>query len=380
MQVEQHVYLGPKGWQIDRPVGFTPDLILAFGGIDLIPKSDVFEALRKKFPEGTLISTSTAGEIADHAVMDNTVVCAAIRFANTVLRVIPINTADYAGSSQCGKAICAALEGDELCHILILSDGSSTNGDELVKGIMENLPEGVLVTGGLAADAGRFTQTFVGVNEVGKPGRIAAIGFYGSALRVSHGSQGGWDPFGPVRQVTRAEGNVLFELDGSNALELYKNYLGEKAAELPGSALLFPLCILGDEGHVVRTILSIDEAQGSMTFAGDIPERSHVQFMMANFDRLIDGATEAASSNQLKLGDIKPELVLMISCVGRKIVLGPRIEEEVESVREIFGEGPVYIGYYSNGEISPVLSSARCTLHNQTMTITTYAEVIPAIQ
>jgi len=218
-------------------------------------------------------------------------------------------------------------------------------------------------------------KTFVGLNGEIDSGNVIAIGFYGHDLVVGHGSKGGWDEFGAERLVTKSESNVLYELDGKNALELYKTYLGDKTEELPGSALLFPISMEVSPGkHVVRTILAVNENAQSMTFAGDIPEGAKVKLMRANFDRLIDGAEDAAEGVVSLLGDEKPDLALLISCVGRKLVLDQRIEEEVEGVQEIFGEDTDYIGFYSYGEISPLNPNATCELHNQTMTITTYTE------
>jgi hypothetical protein len=232
-------------------------------------------------------------------------------------------------------------------------------------------PEGTLITGGLAGDGTKFEKTFVGLNAIPSSGEIVAIGFYGDKLVLSHGSIGGWESFGLERKVTKADFNVLYEIDGKNALDLYKTYLGKYADELPSSALLFPLSIkLGeDKNPIVRTILSIDEEKQSMTFAGDIPEGSKVRFMKANFDRLIDAASNAAN-NCLKMKDNNPKLALLISCVGRKIILSNRIDEEVEAVAEIFNNQTTLGGFYSYGEISPLNPMANCELHNQTMTIT----------
>ena len=208
--------------------------------------------------------------------------------------------------------------------------------------------------------------------------RIAAVGFYGEGLTVGCGSLGGWDPFGPERKITRSDGNVLYELDGQSALDLYKKYLGARAAELPSSALLFPLALRTPDGSdgIVRTVLAIDEKAGSMTFAGDLPEGAWAKFMKANFERLIDGAMGAASISIERRGDgrLAPSLALLISCVGRKLVLQQRIEEEVEAVRDVLGDGPTLTGFYSLGEISPFTPNGRCELHNQTMTITTFTE------
>ena len=149
-----------------------------------------------------------------------------------------------------------------------------------------------------------------------------------------------------------------------------------RAAELPGSALLFPLGMKFDEDSdtIVRTVLAVDEEAGSMTFAGDIPEGAHVRLMKADFDKLIDGANLAAEHTTHGGGGEGDKLAVLISCVGRKLTLGQRIDEEVEAVQEVLGDGATITGFYSYGEISPVVESSVCELHNQTMTITTFAE------
>lgn len=348
-------------------------LVLAFGSIDALANDHMYDELHRVYPHSDIVLASTAGEIHADEVFDHTVSVNVCSFDHTRWKVIDGAVGDCDSSYACGLKITERLQEPDLCHILVLSDGITVNGDDLVRGINEHLDRSVIVTGGLAADSGRFTKTLVGANRNPESNRIVAIGFYGKHLRITHGSHGGWDQFGPVRSVTKAVGNVLFELDGENALEIYKRYLGPRAAELPGSALLFPLCILGSdtESRLVRTILSIDEQSGTLRFAGNIPQGAKVQFMMANFDRLIDGAAQAAEQSE----DKTPDLVLMVSCVGRKIVLDQRIEEEVESVCQHFGSKAHYTGFYSNGEISPLLGSTVCALHNQTMTITTYQEV-----
>jgi hypothetical protein len=374
MKTEQIIWKEAVGWNA-KPEMTNARLVLCFGGVDVIHLPEVYNQLKAWYPEARIVLSSTAGEIAGSGVFDNTVIANALIFEHTEVKVLGLDLSDFKDSRDCGEFITGQMTGPNLCHILILSDGSMVNGDSLISGLNEKLPQGVVVTGGLAADAGRFSKTFVGIDEVPKSGRIAAIAFYGSSLIVGHGSQGGWDEFGPVRKVTSSEGNILYSLDHVPALDIYKKYLGDKAEGLPGAALLFPLCILHDDGTMlVRTILSIREDDGAMVFAGDIPQGSQVQFMMANFDRLIDGAHEAASQSASQGLVDKPEFVLMISCVGRKLVLGSRIEEEVESVTALFGPSPTYSGFYSNGEISPLLDSAICSLHNQTMTITTYLE------
>jgi hypothetical protein len=232
------------------------------------------------------------------------------------------------------------------------------------------------VTGGLSGDSDLFKETLVLWDGPPQDGMIAALGLYGNRIKVGYGSLGGWDPFGPERLITRSKGNILYELDGKSALGLYKKYLGEHAKGLPATGLLFPLSVRvqGEEVGVVRTILSVNALEQSMTFAGDMPEGAYARLMKANFDRLIDGAVGAARTSYEALGSMSPDLAVLISCVGRKLVLKQRIEEEVEGVRDILGDRTVLTGFYSYGEISPFNPSAKCELHNQTMTITTFAE------
>lgn len=376
MKIQQSEWTAANGWsETTETSDLEANFVLVFGGIDVIGIPDRFLEIKNKYPFANIVLNSTAGEIIDDKVGDGSIICNAIQYEKTELDFVEISVSDYEDSFACAKEICKKLSHEGLKHVLIISDGSMVNGDELVKGMNSCLKNDVLVTGGLAADAGRFSKTLVGLNDVPSEGKIVAIGHYGENIEINHGSKGGWDEFGPMRSITKSEGNVLFELDGQNALDVYKKYLGPKASELPGAALLFPLSIYFEDGSkLVRTILSIDEEKGSMTFAGDIPSSMNCRFMMANFDRLIDGAASAAENSSFNK-ELKGEaLILMISCVGRKLALGQRVEEEVESVKEVLGDEYTYTGFYSNGEISPVIESVGCSLHNQTMTITTYNE------
>jgi hypothetical protein len=283
---------------------------------------------------------------------------------------------EMAESFQAGEKLAAALDHNDLVHVFVISDGLKVNGSELVKGLTKNLPPNVAVTGGLAGDGPRFQQTLVCLDGEPEEGKIAVLGFYGKRLKVGYGSMGGWDPFGPERLITLSKANILYELDGHSALELYKEYLGEHAASLPASGLLFPLSlrVKDNDTPIVRTILAVDEKAQSMTFAGDVAEGAYARFMKANFERLVDGASDAAKTSYEAIGSTSPDLAILISCVGRKLVLKQRIEEEVESVRDVLGEGATLTGFYSYGEISPFTPSAKCELHNQTMTITTFSE------
>jgi hypothetical protein len=351
-------------------------LVLGFGGKEILSTQPVFEDLKLKFPKAHIVLCSTAGEIINNHVYDNSVSVTAIELEKTAIHPVAVNIRNYENSYEAGKALIRLINFANLSYILIISDGSNVNGSELVRGINELVSNRVPVTGGLAGDGTNFKSTVVGLNEKPSGGNIVAIPFYGKHFVVSHASMGGWEIFGPERTVTKSVANQLFEIEGQKALDLYKTYLGTYADELPGSSLLFPLGLKlrDDEEPIVRTILSIDQETGSMVFAGDIPNGSKVRFMKANFNKLVDAATHAAGQAFNKLA-AAPQLALLISCVGRKIILGKRTEEEVEAVADTFGNKTLLTGFYSYGEISPFNDKAQCELHNQTMTITTFDEL-----
>jgi len=388
MKIEQKIWTEAGGWMPASPpaLAASAQLVLVFGATAVLRNAQLVEPIRKFYPVAHILGCSTAGEICGAQVSDDSLVATAIHFEHTQMRTAEVSLGEYPDSLHAGELLAQMLpqavraenmaEEQKLAHVLVLSDGLGVNGSDLVRGMLESLPKGVAVTGGLAGDGALFSETLVFRNNVPEKGAIAAIGLYGSRVKIGFGSLGGWDPFGPERLVTRSTGNILFELDGRPALALYKQYLGDHAKGLPATGLLFPLSMRTVPGAapLVRTILAVDEEQQSLTFAGDIPEGAYVRLSKANFERLVDGAVGAAEASRGAADSLAPELAILISCVGRKLVLKQRIEEEVEGVHGILGEQTVLTGFYSYGEIAPFAPGERSELHNQTMTITTIAE------
>ena len=363
----------PKNAEINHD---KVNLVLCFGAKNLLSSSNIYPQLKSFFNQAEIAICSTAGEIFHQTVQDDSIVITAIELEKSEIKTASLNINDFENSYETAKHIAQLLPSENLKSIFVLSDGSLVNGSELIKGFNEHFAKDILITGGLAGDSDKFESTLVGLNETPSEGNIIAIGFYGENLVVSHGSQGGWDIFGPERIVTKSAGNVVYEIDNKNALELYKKYLGPDAEHLPGSALLFPLSVVveGSTQPLVRTILHIDNTNNSMIFAGDIPQGSKARFMKANFDKLTNAAFNAAH-HTLQTYIENPKLAILVSCIGRKLILGPRIEEEVEAVNELYNGSTLLTGFYSYGEISPFNEGGDCQLHNQTMTITTLHEL-----
>ncbi len=353
-----------------------PNFLLAFGAESLLKAVAV--PLATAFASATRVGCTTAGEISSQGVADGTCVVTAVRFDSS--HVVESSTVlnGMADSFAAGQRLGQQLPSKDLKAVLVLGQGVAINGSELIAGLASVLGADVPITGGLAGDAAAFKESWVLNGNGVHNDQLVCVGLYGDKLSYAHGSFGGWQPFGPARKVTRSEQNILYELDGEPALEVYKRYLGEHAKDLPASGLLFPFAML-DSDHsevgLIRTILGVDEVAGSMTLAGDIESAGYLRLMHASTDALVDGAESAAQAAQKMWAGSGASLAILVSCVGRKLVMGGRVDEEVEAVGDVFGQKAVLTGFYSNGEISPFTGNAPCKLHNQTMTITHIAEM-----
>ncbi len=372
-----HQFTLRKGMRVPT-LNHNPHLVLVFSERRLLEEESLPDEALTAFPGSDVIFCSTSGGMQGEEVEDEVCHFNLLRFDKTILKTRSGNVLSYNGNSHAlGLALSKSLSHEDLSHVLVFSDGQIVNGTGLVKGLQKGLPEGTGISGGMAGDGSRFEKTLVGLNEKPCPGTVVIIGLYGNKIQVANSHEGGWDSFGPDRKITKSKGNVLYELDGKSALGLYKKYLGKELSEgLPGNALLFPLALSeeGEDRYLVRTILSIDEEEQSMTFAGDMPEGSFAKLMKANFDNLVEGA--ALAGRRIKEQMEAPDFLLMVSCVGRKLVLNHRIDEEVEAVLEAFQDNiPPSGGFFSYGEISTEFESGHCELHNQTMTLTALKEL-----
>lgn len=385
MKIQSFQYIQNQGWNIHKFPDLDSEntLILVFASPTFRTNTKPILELAQAYKKSKIIGCSTAGEIFGPNIFDNSISVAVVQFESTKLQLAKAEVKSSEESSEAGAQLAKSLhQNQNLKGIFVLSDGLNVNGSELIKGLNKNSAKEVTITGGLAGDGADFKNTWVIYDGKIVDHCIGAIGFYGDQIHVGHGSRGGWDIFGPERMITRSKGNVLYELDNQPALKLYKTYLGDRASELPASGLLYPLAIRNpsDPGsqHIVRTILGIDEKSQSLTFAGDLPQGYYAQLMRANFDRLIESANEAGENAynlifEQTILSPQPVLAIDISCVGRRLLLGERTEEETETTLESMPKGSTQIGFYSYGELSP-LAVGNCELHNQTMTITTLFE------
>ncbi|MEY2860533.1 MAG: hypothetical protein RL392_991 [Pseudomonadota bacterium] len=369
--------IGPTTADFSELMALKPQWVIALGSAEALQAGA--GALATAFPEASRMGCSTAGEISGAGVTDGTLVVTAMAFDKAHIKQASTVLSGMDDSFDAGRRLALELPLEGLRAIVILGQGVKINGSAVLSGLVDVVGPQIPITGGLAGDGGAFVETWVLDNQGVSNDRIVCMGLYGQDLVFSHGSFGGWSPFGPARQVTRCDNNVLYELDGEPALDVYKRYLGEHAKDLPASGLLFPFAMLGKDHNelgIIRTILGIDEKNGSLTLAGDIVPDGYLKLMHASTDALVSGAETAAHASRGNTSPDQAGLALLVSCVGRKLVMGGRVDEEVEVVADLYGSNTTFAGFYSYGEISPHAGLMSCKLHNQTMTISYISETL----
>jgi len=349
-------------------------VVFVFGDSETLQAGKTFLALKAMYPQAEIVGASSSGHILGTELSSAPVVATAVKFSKGSVAVATLHFQAGDDIQTLSKDLIGQLPQEKLKHVFVLSDGTNVNGSALVRGI-NDLGGAFSVSGGMAGDGDRFVKTWVVANAPATDFCITAVGFYGDDLEISTGCYAGWSPFGANRIITKSDANVLYELDGKPALELYKTYLGDFAKDLPLSGLRFPLNIRANENEpeVIRTLLSTDEKTQSITFAGDVPEGYMARLMKPNIDDLIDGAGLAAED--IRNINHNTALGLVVSCVGRRAVIQQMIEEELDVIEDVLGSNVFLTGFYSYGEIAPFKATPhRCELHNQTMTLTAIYE------
>lgn len=343
--------------------------------------SETLQRLQRQLPAAHWIGGSTAGELAGGRLTDNSVVLALVGFEHTRLISADLSLKDlpdpHMAGTSLGKDLERKSEGEALRSVLVVGAGSALDGQALLDGLQQSLPGGVVITGGLAGDGTHFERPWALTDDGPREDQVRVVGLVGSRLRVATSCARGWIPFGPTRRITRCVGNTLFELDGQSALELYQRYLGELAEELPGSALRFPLEVRGtatSSEPLVRTVLSINRDAGSMTFAGTLPHAGQARLMRASRSDLIESAARAASELFATWPVEVPAFTTVVSCVGRRLVLGTAVEEELLALQAAAPAGSSQLGFCSYGEMAPVAPTLPSLLHNQSIALTAWGE------
>lgn len=379
MKVEQLIWTKDKGWEIVEECGLRgkAQLLLAFADRQLLEGMDKLLDLRHMYSAADIVLCSTAGEIMDIELHDDTISAVAIYFEKSYHKIARLKIDGYSNSYQVGKDLVAQLPTDELKHILLLVDGLSLNGNELARGVYENVPRYVSINGGLAGDSFDFQRTLLGVNRLPESGVCLAIGFYGEDLLIGQGAAGSWEELRQEYVITRSDYNRLYELDHIPASKVYQDKLGEAYRQFNTSPYSFPVEIWADNTRrdsFIRIVKTIDASRNALLMAGDAPQGFSLRILQTNVDLMLKGAKRASEKALRDFPKKNAVLALLINCVGRREILRNRIEEELDTARDILGEQPIMCGFYSYGVIAAWTPYQKPFLQHQTYLLTIFGE------
>ena len=382
MQTETFTYdAATQSWSVaSLPQLDSPDtFILVFGSSHFYDIPQPIQDLYQQYPQSHIIGCSTSGEIHAGAILDDSLSVAVTKLEKTTLKSITLPLQSNSDIGDVTEQLAQCLEAPSLRGVFLLGSGLNINFASLIKKLQTRLGDEVIITGGVSGDGQKFERTWVLADGIPTENSVSVIGFYGDAIQIGYGSQGGWEATGLPMLITKAKDNVLYKLNGLSALNWYRFQMREKDVPLPAGALYHPLAIrpsVYSRDFVVRTILGIDEENGGLIFAGEIPERSFAQFMTATKTQLVNGARSAANVTNHKATNSDDVLSVAVSCVGRRLVMQDTTPLELQAVLDILPSKTKQVGFYSYGEICPNYNSldTASALHNQTMTLTIFSE------
>lgn len=359
----------------------TPNIFWVFGAISY-DQEKLLEGVNSVIPGTPVVGCTTDGEISTPGLSTDSVVVLALASDQIKFSTVAVDFLSQ-DSFKAGIKVGDQFINTNVKYMQIFSDGLLGNGSKIVEGIQKVLGKSIIIAGGTAGDGSLFTRTYQYHNDKVLTNSIVGVGFEGK-FSFSTGVSSGWTPVGMAKEVTKSTGNVVYELDGQPALDVYKKFLGKHASMLPAVGVEYPLALLGPQGDVgedgyflCRATMGVDHEKGSITFAGDVPQGVMVKMTMGNDLDVIKAAKEAAQRalDQLKKNkNIQPKVVFLYSCMARKIVLGSRTNEEILAVKEVIGKDFPIIGFYTYGEYAPIGKQNMSCLHNEVATITIIGE------
>lgn len=270
--------------------------------------------------------------------------------------------------AACAQAVAMAMnkasQSPTLC--ISLPESLTASAQQIVEGLQQSLDDNVPILGGTAGDAFKLTGTrqFCGTEVCSDS---VPVLLFSGPLVFSTAVASGWKPMGEPGLVTRSEVSMVYEIDGSPAIEFYKQRLGDHA--VPGPEC--PVAVLDEAGDVICLRATIDTGireNGAIQFLGDVREGSMVQMTVADRGAILEGCKNSIDRAFAGYPHGKtPAAALLFSCAGRKLLLGTRTGEEVDIVKSVIGSQIPVCGFYGYGEIGPLNNQdAVSKYHNET--------------
>lgn len=365
--------------------GQDPSLLLVFVSTSAFHQEELVKLLQAKCPQAVLVGCSTAGEISSvSGSRDNSLVLMAL--AGDGIRFVPgvgtdMNVDPRKAGRMLAEDIAKKANGEKPKACLIFPDGLAGNGADVVRGILDVFGQEFMVAGGSAGDDYHFKQTYEYLGETVLSNSVVGVGLFGE-FSFGIGVRHGWIPIGNSRIATKSQGNILYELDGKPALEIYEDYFGKDRVLIDPNepfaklAVTYPLGIPtpNKDGYLIRDPISVNE-QGAITCAAEIPEGSEVFLMIGSREEAIEAANDAAHKALSQLQGKSPKAAILFNCIARKKLFMQKKEEEIAVIRSVLGQSVPLIGFYTYGEQAPLGGEVvTCSFHNETDVIFLLAE------
>lgn len=354
-------------------LGRPPQLLIAFASTELDP-AGALAGLRAGLPDTRIVGCTSYAEINSSEVLSGSLTAMGLCFDGIEFRTFAHTTGT--DPFEAGVSFAREVRAFDPNLLLLFPDGLAYNSTRLLLGIQHVLGQKFPIIGGIAADDAKFERTYQFHDDRCLTGAVVGVALKGP-IEVATAARCGWRPVGAARTATKVvDGNVLLELDGEPALGIYRQFLGERWAEMPSVAVEFPIGIVGGElgsqrmdedGEILllRAIKAIDEERQAIVFGGDLPEGARVRMARANKDDVIAGANAAGEEVAARMPT--PSFALVFDCMARKVALGPRYKEEVQHTFARLGPELPKVGFHTFGELSPV--GGVTMHHDETFTI-----------
>jgi hypothetical protein len=252
---------------------------------------------------------------------------------------------------------------------LMAGSHMETDAEQLLYGFQDIIGNEVNIYGGMAGDDFSFTNQFVFTNGIESKRGIVALAIDENKIKIKGRAICGWKAVGTERTVTKSEGNHVYTVDDIPVLDLTAKYGGlENISPDNGSfsieiAAQFPLQLQRPSGDpVMRPGLQVDWTDHSFYCSGSVPQGSKVRFSLPpDFDvieKVIHGC-EDLKATEMEEADA----LIIFSCAGRFVTLGPLIGEEIEGMRKVW-DVPM-VGMFSNAELARA-NGGNLEMHNLT--------------
>lgn len=342
-------------------LGAAPDLVILFAAARYAVQA-LLDGIYSRLPETCqLVGCSSYAQINSEEGLVDSVTALGLRLgglsAHTALVEDAVTDCRAAGQALGQKLLAAAPS-----LVIVLPDGLHVNSTRLLLGMQDILGRSCPIIGGEASDSGDFTRTYQFIGRRVLSGGAVAVALRGPLL-LQTAARSGWVPVGKTHVVTRVErGNIILTIDDRPALELYKQYLGPRALEMPAISPDFPIGLVSDtatgqkvpDGEILllRAINGMDEARQAIILSGECPEGAEIRMTRAGKQDVIGGADQAGRQALSALSE--PSLAFIFDCMARKVVLGARYKEELHATFSALGPRVPKIGFYCFGELSPV--------------------------